>query len=646
MYGQLFFDEQRGVLGVRMYFCTQIAPPILVGDQIASRKGRASAVLKDGCSDATKLNAIAMTMWNLAPLMDEADLDFGLYMALAHHTLPAETRAGREARIDQLIDAHLPDAKTLPPSLSPGVDLLRRTAITAPDPMMELLVRTQCGRLCAFYTTRQEAPMRYHVIGQAAGGLAQYLSFLGGPAVQFVTQCWTHRPVAEGDAFVDRISALLHGNRGSVLELTRTRCAERLAQSPPFASDALMDIMQEVNARPAMGPAATPEQMRDESLAVAEIVEAHVERMQRKDAILRDQVVRDSASAVRRKVPMGASVTANAQAALNRVDERTEQANLRITAARRTVCPPLSTVLPSPAANQEKADVDPVHAWSVDRLLRWIEGPLMRQPGEHRVDRKKVLEREHEASKRREQQPKPKGQPPRPAETPLTELEVNTIIMDGLATTAQFFLDDIHELVPLAEHLGAQQPLVAPCTQLIEPLKNLVLVPQKHDETEARTLLGSAEERITLLRMGVKAQQADAALQRRFTRQLAEALRSEPLARGKRHGGVIACPMRPADWPWVAAQFHNRWIVGANSLMVDGVPVALADNEALALYVTGSSQSRYAFDVSVHVWRRMPGSVSLPGLQDLAGEGFPPMNAAEWQDSYLTCAVLHVPPLT
>jgi hypothetical protein len=42
----------------------------------------------------------------------------------------------------------------------------------------------------------------------------------------------------------------------------------------------------------------------------------------------------------------------------------------------------------------------------------------------------------------------------------------------------------------------------------------------------------------------------------------------------------------------------------------------------------------------------MPGSVSLPGLQDLAGEGFPPMNAAEWQDSYLTCAVLHVPPLT
>jgi hypothetical protein len=323
-----------------------------------------------------------------------------------------------------------------------------------------------------------------------------------------------------------------------------------------------------------------------------------------------------------------------------------EQANLRINAARRKSCPGLTTAPPNPAANQEKADLDPVHAWSVDRLLRWIEGPLVRQPAQHRVDRKKVVARELEAWKRRQQQPKPMEQAQQPAETPLGESDVDTIVMDGLAATAQFFLDDIHELAPLAEHLGAQKPLVTACTELIGRLQDLVQLPHKHDETEARTLLGGAEDRIALLRKGVKAQQADAALQRRFTRQLAEALRLEPLARGKRHGGVIGCPMRPEDWPWVVERFHNRWIAGASSLTVDGVLVGLADHEALALYVTGSSQSRYAFDVSVHLWRRLPGSESRPGLQDEAGEGFPRMNAGEWEDSYLTCAVLHVPPLT
>jgi hypothetical protein len=119
------------------------------------------------------------------------------------------------------------------------------------------------------------------------------------------------------------------------------------------------------------------------------------------------------------------------------------------------------------------------------------------------------------------------------------------------------------------------------------------------------------------------------------------ALARETLTPGRRQGGVIACPLTADDWRWVSNRFHRRWLSGIRHLSVDGVHVPLDMDEALALYVTGSSQSNYAFDVSVHLWRRWNNKTSPPSQQSGV---FPPMNTDDWYDTRVTCCVLHVPP--
>ncbi len=629
MYGRLFFDEQRGVLGARVYFGMAIPPAPLDPAQSAQRQQVATQMLDGSCPDAQERQRIAATMAELSKLMDATDLVFGLHMAMAHHLLPEAQRSEREATIAQLIEAHLPAVHTLPPPLSTSVDLLRRTAITAPDPLMEMLVRTQCGRLCSYFTTQPQAPLPYQTIGKAAGGLMQFLGFLGQPVVMFVIQCWTLRPVAEGDRFIDLIAAVVKAGKGAALETARGLCEKRFGNMSPTASDLLVEVMQDLLARPTTDP--------------TDIVTEHLERLGRQDAVLRDQVVRDSTAAVRQGVPMGAPCTADAQAALARVAALQDEADQRMTQARLRACPALSSAEPNPAANQDRPDLDPAYTWSIDRLLLWIEGSLTRQSAPRRVDRKRIVAQETEAVKQRAKVLPPKGRPAPPKQAPLTEEDVNAIILHGLAATAQFFLDDITELVPLAQRLGAPAPAVQACSELLGPLRDLVQQPGKHEETEARATLGRAEDAVTQLRRNVRAGQADAALKSRFNRRLIEALRAEPLVRGKRHGGVIGCPMRLDNWPWVVEQFHNRWLAGAHRLVVDGVSVTLRDNEALALYVTAGSQSRYAFDVTVHLWRRRPGTTGRPCLPGRLSEGFPPMNTADWDDSYTTCCVLHVP---
>ena len=75
-------------------------------------------------------------------------------------------------------------------------------------------------------------------------------------------------------------------------------------------------------------------------------------------------------------------------------------------------------------------------------------------------------------------------------------------------------------------------------------------------------------------------------------------------------------------------------------LAINGHVVNLRHDQALALYVTGGSLSDFAFDVSVHLWQRRADCTDEPS--DLMDD-CPPMNEAEWFDTYIPCAVLHVP---
>jgi hypothetical protein len=75
---------------------------------------------------------------------------------------------------------------------------------------------------------------------------------------------------------------------------------------------------------------------------------------------------------------------------------------------------------------------------------------------------------------------------------------------------------------------------------------------------------------------------------------------------------------------------------------MDGQRVLLRSDQALALHVTAGSQSGYAFDVSVHLWQRLDESKDDP-FDTSSVEMFPPMNTQGWFDTFITCAVLHVP---
>ena len=88
---------------------------------------------------------------------------------------------------------------------------------------------------------------------------------------------------------------------------------------------------------------------------------------------------------------------------------------------------------------------------------------------------------------------------------------------------------------------------------------------------------------------------------------------------------VVACALPLSDWGWAVQQFHRRWLPRVKSIAVDGLPLPLDADQAVALYVTGSSLSGYAFDVSVHLWQRYRTSQSKPSTES---GPLPPMNTA------------------
>ncbi|MGA0610979.1 hypothetical protein [Caldimonas sp. KR1-144] len=291
---------------------------------------------------------------------------------------------------------------------------------------------------------------------------------------------------------------------------------------------------------------------------------------------------------------------------------------------------------------QGMPDRETLQTWSLDQLVRWIEGPVT-GPRRKRLNRKQVLDRV------RASQPQPSTGAMMPSggqatSALLTEAQLNKIGNEGYGAAAAYFLDDIKELIALGKQLKADDGLLRNCALMIDRLEPMSQAPAKFDEDELQQALTEAESLMDRVRASVHTIQAEAALKDRFMIQLVRALELEALTPGRRHGGVIQCPLRTEDWGWVVERYHRRWLSSARTLVIDDLPVRLDANQAVALYVTGSSQSDYAFDVSVHLWRRDEGKASLPAkTANLAQDPYPPMNADEWYDTYVTCCVLHVP---
>ena len=350
-------------------------------------------------------------------------------------------------------------------------------------------------------------------------------------------------------------------------------------------------------------------------------------------------VVKATISATEAGVPLGSVVQEMNQKAIALAHQVWDDQQLRMTPQRLRLLRKLAQkpLEPKTETSSDTVDIDPVKTWSVSRLLHWIEGPIS-DASPAPLNRKQIVVRENaerQAARARRKAP-PKDS--RDDEN-LTEADVDLAVQNALSATAEFFLLDIEDMLFRAKELSVRSATVSACGDLMPLLRDLMNAPSGDDQ-KARALLHQAETAIQHLRQDVKATEADARTRQKFGECLQNALASEALVEGKRHGGTIACPLHPSDWAWVAEQYHLRGLPWVTRIEVDGVMQPLRPDQAVGLYVTGKSLSGYLFDVSVHLWQRKPGRNSAASVSLTP---FSPINAEDWIDTLTPCAVLHVP---
>lgn len=632
MFGWLVFDETNGRNEIAAAVPGWDLPALPLANQAetAERMNRVMAFLEANCPKAPGdtgdvRDRVFFAMRDLAAWLPQEHLDFAMFMVLAHHRLPQEDRLARERPAPRFVDDQFAELGVLPGDRKAQLERLKKLAILIPDALQETSLRTICARL------RLEWSMGANAL-PAYGDLGAWCHQLGHLVMQT-------RPAQAVDLASALIRVMLHCPavdrlrfRTLITQLLKTDQWEAMLQvlardsgaPQPLPGCLLCDALAWTIDSVASGPGTrTVDELVDEALAPARA----------RNAANQDRVLRSSIAAVRAGVAMGAR-TQESLAALERVQQCAAEVRLRMTPQRLNEARQARAVAgPVAAPDQEKQDLDPVYSWSIDRLVQWIEGPLFSKTPPQPIDRQRIVSREQ-----------PARDPARVAPPPpsITVKDVGNMLDDALSATARFFLDDINDLVPRAKSLNTPLALVNACVQLRAALGALANPRDAVVELKARALLTDAESRIDRLRQGIKAAQVAEQTQQRFSNHLDAALFAEPMVLGKRHGGVIHCPMPPEAWPWVAASFHRRWLPQLRRVTIDGTGLPLADDQALALYVTGSSLSQYAFDVSVHLWRRIPGRTCLPS------QGFgvhPPMNEKDWFDTYIPCSVLHVPAL-
>lgn len=279
--------------------------------------------------------------------------------------------------------------------------------------------------------------------------------------------------------------------------------------------------------------------------------------------------------------------------------------------------------------------------WSVGKLAEWIDGPIA---GTTPLDRKALLERlqAERTPTTTSQGPSvdPSSSAPQLATSDVIENQVKQVIQDALKKSAKFFLADAREMLTRATAVRIDQEQCNELTKLCTGLAELASA-KEIDEINARTVFLEAERLGAIVRDSVKNAIASQKFQSSFGSALMAALAKEKVVFGKCTGGQIDCEARNEDWGFAVQHFHNRWVPGLTVYAPDGVTrLELGADQAATLYVTASSTSGFAFDVSVHLWRRRRGSSTPPGH---AEQMLPPMDSTDWYDSFVTCCVLHVP---
>ncbi|MDP1687390.1 hypothetical protein [Hydrogenophaga sp.] len=631
MYGWLSCNETHtpGEISVLVPNWDPIAALALTEAQRKARLGRLMpfvtvALAQDAGRVRDRLFFAVREIVQLAP---EDFLEFAMHMCVAHERLPDAARAEREATIARIVDSNFSGITAPGEKLGRLLNITRQMAILIPDALMDTHLRSICALIRSeILGNPATQPPEYASVLGFIPELAHLCGLSGNPRHEPMCGQFVHlmlsRPTAQFGSLQQQIRQLTMSGLGEVVIETTDRLAAQPGLPTILGLDALARIIEDTLSQ------GRPPQW-------SEIIDPQLTAAWAMHDAQHNLALRASVAAVRAGVPMGSERTRQSQAALQTLEDSLRAVDQTMTPARvRTAR--LQRLKPTPGPSVPPADsVDAVQSWSVDRLVRWIEGPVTDASIRQAIDRRRIVAQDKES---RQKSAPPRG--PAPQAAALTEADVGGMIEDALSATARFFLDELNELLPMATALGADEKAAAVCAGCRESLARLAEQPSAMDEVKARNLLQNAEAATAALRASVKQARATALVEKRFALQLGAALGAEPLVMGKRHGGVVQCPVQPGDWSFVAANFHRRWLPRVKKIAVDGLSLPLDADQAVALYVTASSLSQYAFDVSVHLWRRRPGRSSLPSD---GGGLYPPMNEQDWFDTYIPCCVLHVP---
>ena len=543
---------------------------------------------------------------------DLSAYSFGAHMAMAHFLLPPAERQRREAAIASL------DAALLAPARLDTLNLWRsatlRMAVLVPDAALDAIYRSSVGHL--FQYLRDQPDHDQHIC-RKTGWRNLEARYLGHPdlAKALASDFFTRR-FGERQAFVDLLSPMAPAELAKLLAAVdqdlQTSGRELLIAD---RCEAHLGAMRAWQALPAEGRNAD---------ALTTVVALERERLAMRESARCTHIVAATLEALAKETAFGSDA-----------GQKNREA---IALCRRSQVRPSRTPRPEDPTTPGQAlpDPDPVHTWSIDRLVHWIDGPVA-QP-KRSLELERICAAEEKDWETEQAQRKPIDQRD---DGPLKKQEVQMAVAQGLRSSAQFLRDELRDLLPLGTQLQADANLLRACQDCLAALTTLALsqpADEAGDMAQAMADLQRADQALDALRRGIHQRQGEEQTRQRFTAALFQCLRNEPLTLGKRHGGVIAEPLPLEEWGWAVQTFHKRWWNAGLRPSATAAPMPLAPDQALALYVTGSSMSDYAFDISVHLWRRQAAS-GLPPTTP--GEGNT-MNEPDWYDTLIPCAVLHV----
>lgn len=554
------------------------------------------------------------------------DRSFGISLWLAHQRLPKPLRDVRTAAIEKIVDDQLGDLYELD-ELKQPIAHMKNLGLLVADDLMGIDLRDQ-GSLIAneflpkttVFRTSLEPALR-EIMTTVKNRPLDQLQLLQ-------SQVWLLTCYREGDQREVALKQLLTLFKQSKSQLildavTSVRGLKTLLPGPIFY-DALGQMVADA--------------LASEADSHQEIIESRLNMANELYASQKNKATTATMDAAAAGVPMGDKTPGNQEAIINFERERNLQ-NRKRTRESLQRARNRKGGTPTQGTAAQQAEAAAMQAWPLQQLAQWIEGPITeKRTARGGIDRKAILLNDQKPQAPQARKPPPTQKAPPPDE--LTLDDVDNTIQQALSGTADFFMSEIGDMLMLAKQLEAHPDLVDGCHSLLEPLQVLATSTKPLGEEEATSLLAKAETTILELRAGLKSASSSAKLQRGFPAALIAALRAESLELGKRRGGQIGYKTHPADWTFVCDNFHNRWLPQVKSIKVNGILMQLQTNQAVALYVTGSSQSGYAFDVSVHLWQRRLGKQSTPSASN---DLYPPMNQEDWFDTHVPCCVLHVP---